>query len=903
MFRFISFWRNLLLRRRVERQLDDELQATVGMLVDERVAAGMSLEQARRAARLELGTAESIKEHVRDIRAGAFLDTLLQDGRYGVRLLRRNPLFALTAILSLAIGIGATTTIFTVANGLLLRSAVGVADPSRLVDIVRLEVGDFGVEAVSYPDYLDVRRRATTVQDVYGYHLELEPVSLRADDSAERAFANVVTMNFFQALGVPAATGRTFGDGDSEQPGASPVTVLSHRFWTRRFAGDPAVVGRTVRLNGHPFTVVGVAREGFRGMSVLAPDLWIPAGMVGVAQAESAAFRLTVRENGWLLVGGRLKPGISRAQASDEMAAIGASLAREFPFDPQFLPRGMPPKRIAWSAEIASPIPVGLRTPVAAFFVLLMAIVSIMLLIACANVAGILLTRATVRRREIAVRAAIGAARARVVRQLLTETMVLFVLGGAAGLAVARLLTTALVALLPSFPVPVNVSVPLDARVMAFSLALALVSAVLAGLAPAFHAARTDVVSALKDDAQAPAHRIGLRNAFVVAQVTLSTLLMVVAGVLANGLDRVTAIDRGFDASGVDVASVDLSMAGYTAASGPPFARDLVERVRALPGVTSATLADRAPGPGSMSFGGVTVPGVTPPAGATSFTLSWTLVDSGYFSTLRIPLLAGRDFGPQDDAAGDRVAILGEAAARRFWPDGSAVGQLIVVTTAAMDGSRQSTPVRVVGVAKDVGGGGRRGEVPLALYVPLQQRYVPQVTVLARRDGASSLAGDLHVLITSSDPNLPVLNAQTLESQQNGPVEMQLRISAAVAGSVGLVGLLLAAIGIYGVTAYTVARRTREIGIRLSLGATRWTVVGLVLVQGMRLVAMGSIAGVALGMAAGRLLSASPLRVPPPGALLLTAAALLFAAIGLVACYVPVRRVTRIRAMEALRYE
>ena len=289
MFRFISFCRNLLSRRRVERQLDDELRATVEMLVDEKVAAGMSVEAARRAARLELGSAESIKEGVRDIRAGAFLETLLQDARYGARLLRRNPLFALTAILSLAIGIGATTTIFTVANGLLLRSVVGVADPSGLVDIVRLEVGDFGVEPVSYPDYLDVRRRATTLEGVYGYHLELEPVSLRTDDSAERAFASVVTTNFFQALGVPAAAGRTFGAGDSDQPGASPITVLSHRFWTRRFAGDPTIVGRTVRLNGHPFTVVGVAREGFRGMSVLAPDLWIPAGMVGVAQVPGVA--------------------------------------------------------------------------------------------------------------------------------------------------------------------------------------------------------------------------------------------------------------------------------------------------------------------------------------------------------------------------------------------------------------------------------------------------------------------------------------------------------------------------------------------------------------------------------------------------------------------------------------
>jgi predicted permease len=905
MSRLRSLWRNLLRRDQIERRLDEELNATLELLVDEKVAAGAPPEAARRAARIELGNVDAIKDYVRDRRSGALIDTLLQDVRYGARLLRRNPLFTLTAALSLAIGIGATTTIFTAANGLLLRSAVGVRDPDGLVDIVRLERGDSGVEPISYPDYLDLRGRVTTLDAVYGYQLELEPISLRVTDTAERAFASVVTANYFQALGVPPAAGRLFGPGDSEASGASPVAVLSHRFWTRRFNADPGVVGQIVRVNSHPFMIAGVAREDFRGTSVLAPDLWIPAAMVGVVQPGSDTSRLRLRENGWLMLGGRLKPGVSRVQASAEVAAIGEALAREFPFDPRYLPPGVPNKTFAWSAQPASPIPYGLRGMAATFLVLLMALVSIVLVIACANIAGILLMRATVRRREIGIRAAIGAGRLRIVRQLLTETTLLFALGGAMGLAVARVLTSLLVALLPAYPLPVSLSVPLDVRVFAFSLGLSLIAAVLSGLAPALHASNADVVSALKDDTGGPPDRLRARNAFVVVQVALSVLLIVIAGTLVRGFDRVTSVDRGFDSRGVDVVSLDLSMAGYTDATGAQFGADLIERVRSLPGVEAATLASGAPGQGIETLGGVTVPGVTPPNGAPFFYPSWILLESGYFSTLRIPLVAGRDFRLDDREGSERVAIVGEGAARRFWPGREAVGQFLMIHTANPSSPTAVAPtrLRVVGVARDVISGASRREGPLALYVPLRQRYTPRLTILARTDGRASLAGSLHVLVASMDPNLPVLSAQTLESQQNGPGETRLRIGAVVAGGMGLVGLLLAGIGVYGVTAYAVTRRTREIGIRLSLGANRLDVVGLVLRQGLYLVGIGSATGIALAAWVGRVLSGSNVGVPPPDAVIFAEAAALFIAIGLTACSVPVLRATRIRAMDALRHE
>jgi predicted permease len=902
-----SFVRNVLSRDRVERDLDDELQAALDLLIDEELARGKSPADARRSALLTLGGIETVKVQVRDARAGAWFDTVLGDIRYAARLLVRNPIFTLTAAVSLAIGIGATTTIFTVANGLLLRSAVGVTDPGRLVDITRSkDRGGPGIDPISYPDYLEVRRRATTLDGVYGYQLELQPASLRVENTgAERVYPGVVTINYFEVLGVPAIVGRTFGSGDSEDAGSSPVVVLSHRFWARRFQSDPGVVGRTLYLNGYPFSVAGVAREGFLGMTVVAPDVWVPASMIAALNPESGGRWLATRGADWMMLGGRLKRGVSRAQASAEIAAIGAALAREFPVKYDFLPPGPGPTDLSfvWSAEPSSPIPSGLRVIVAGFLTLLMSIVAVVLVIACANLAGVLLARGVVRRREIAVRTAIGAGRGRVVRQLLTETTLLFALGGIAGLLLARALTSLLVTLLPAFPLPVNVSVPLDGRVVAFSLGISFVAALLCGLVPALHASKPEVVSALKDDALAPTDRLRLRNTFVVAQVAFSVVLVITAAILVRDVDRVTSVDRGFDSRQVDVASVNLSMAGYTATTGSAFARQLIERVRAIPGVEAASLSDRQPDPGSMMMGGLTVDGVSPPQGQPYFYPNWNVVDSQYFATLRIPLLAGRDFADADRVGSQPVAIIGESAAKRFFPGKSAVGQVVHVHTGNLNvpGSPSSALV-VVGVARDV------QITPnlaprLNLYVPMQQKYVSGLTILARTKGPTSAADDIRAVVTSMNPNLPVLVAQTLDSLGRGPVETQLRVAATVAGSVGLIGLLLAAMGIYGVTAYTVARRTREIGIRLSLGAGRSAVVAMILRQGMTLVGIGLTIGLALSLGVGRMLAAQRFGITAPGAATFVAATMLFVVVGLIACYAPLRRAIRIAAMDALRYE
>jgi putative ABC transport system permease protein len=912
-----SFLRNLIRRDVVERELDDETRATIELLVAEKVRAGMSPDRARRAALLEIGGVESVKQQVRDVRRGAFLETLIRDSRFGARMLWRQPLFALTAVLSLAIGIGATTAIFTVANGLILRAAAGVADPGTLVDIVRRNPArGAGVDLMSYPDLVDLRQRTTMLDEAFGYQLQIAPASLRVDDTTTAVFANVVTSNYFRALRVAAAVGRVFDLGDAETAGASPIALLSYEFWMRRFAGDPGIVGRAVRVNNVPLTVVGVVASSFRGMSVVAPDVWLPVSMIAVVSAEGGGQELTSRQIPWLMLSGRLRRGVSRAQASAETAAIGAAIQRDTPPNPFIPPEAahdFDPKGQVWSAEVASPIPYGIRILAAGFIALLMALVGIVLVIACANLAGVLLARATGRRREIAVRTAVGAGRGRVVRQMLTETVLLFAMGGLAGLVLARVITRLLFLLLPQFPVPVNLSVPLDGRVVAFALVLSFIAALLAGMAPALHASKSDVVTVLKDEVQGPSDRMRLRNAFVIAQVACSILLVVVAGLLVRGFDDVVSVNQGFDPRSVDMASLDLTMGGYTEATGRAVIRELRERLAMIPGVQYASVADRPPGPAGRSFGSISVPGATASDGRRPTFTIWTLVEPGYFQSIGILLLAGRDFTDSDGAASEPVVIVGQRTAKRLWPDRDPIGQLVSVGSpqgpdiaslqATDPKARRSVQLRVVGVVGDVTFGNQSDSAPMMVYVPFQQKYMPQITILVRRVGERSLAQELRTAVAAVDSNLPVLTANSLERQGNGPVETQLRIAAAVAGIVGIIGLFLAGIGIYGVTSYAVSQRTREIGIRLSLGASQAEVVQLVLRQGMRLVAIGSAAGLTLGLAAGRLLAGRRFGIPQFDLVVLVGAACLFALVGLAACYMPVRRAVRIRATEALRYE
>ncbi|HEV3057925.1 MAG TPA: ABC transporter permease [Vicinamibacterales bacterium] len=890
LFRLLNAIRPL----RAEPDLDRELAAHLRLLEDDFQRRGLPPEEARLAATRVFGGVAHAKDLHRDARSFVWLDDARWDVRHGARLLGRHPLFSLTAVASLAIGIGANTTVFTVANALLLRPPAGVVQPAQLVDIGTSRNG-VGFGPSSFPNYIDIRSRTTTLDGVYASNLFPQPLSLGTggtNSSAERFFGTFVSVNYFTVLGAHPCIGRLLDARDSDQPGAAPVAVLSYGFWTRHFANDPTVVGRTIELNGHPFTIVGVTSEGFHGTTVRAGDLWLPLNMVPTVTSQPAAAG-TDRAAVWLLVGGRLKPGLTLAQAGAEIDTIGRTLEREYPSEN----RGT-----GLRLQASSPVP-GNVAIIAAFLALLLGVVLLVLAITCANVASVLLARAAARRTEIAVRLAMGAGRMRLIRQLLAETTLLFLLGGALGLPLARALTSVLVAQLPNLPFPVDVSLALEGRAVLFTAGVACLAALLAGLTPALQASRTDVVSALKDDTRTP-ERLRLRHAFVAAQVGLSVVLITVAGLFVRALERAGSTDPGFDSHGVELASLNLSQAGYTDASGRQFARDLVDRVRALPDVKRASLALSLPGGFEVQRRALTVPGATPPNGQRFFGVDWNVVEPGYFATLGLPIVAGRDFNANDREGSEPVAIAGEEAAQEFWPGRDPLGQSIVQPTIGPHGQTTSTRVlRVIGVARDIRTSSLVDGLSQSLvYVPLQQQYTPNVTIVARSRSGRRLADELRKLVEAMNPNLPIVAAQTLEDSLALGLIPQ-RLVASVAGSLGFVGLVIAALGLYGVMAYAVTVRTREIGIRIALGARRANVIGLILRQGMLLTIVGAIAGLLLSAAVSHLLSAFLFGVPPMDPVTFSGAAALFIGVGLVACYLPTRQATRIDAMDALRYE
>jgi predicted permease len=904
MRRLLNVWRTLVHRGRVDADLDEELAATFDQLVAERVAAGEQPDAARRAARRHLWSEASIKDRVREDRAGAVVDAFVWDVRYAVRLLRRNLVFALTATLSLAIGIGAVTSIFTVANGLLFRAAPGIADPDTLIDISRIQRGQpMAGPAVAYRTFLDLRERLTTVEGLFAQQIAPEAVTFGVSGETQRVFATIVSSSYFDLLRIKAAAGRLFAASDFNEASASQMVVLSHAFWMRQFGANRAIVGDTIVLNGDRFAVIGVAPEGFWGTSVVSADVWLLVGAAPVF-GEFATDRrfLTVRDGDWGIVGGRLKAGVSREQAASELDAISATLEREYPnwYNGR-----------SYLVARASPIPPSIRILLGGFLAVLLALVALVLAVACANVAGVLLARGAARRQELAVRVAIGAGQVRLVRQLLTETLLLFLAGGVAGLAVARGMTTLLVKLLPVFPVPIALSFPLDGRVLSSAAIVTLVAAVLCGLAPALHVAKADVVTGLKAGVPGPADRLRLRSAFVVAQVTFSIGLIVAAGVLGRAMTTAATAAQQL-APDIVTARVDLEAMGYTPATGPLFLRDLGERLRSAPGVVSATLADQVP-PQSMTVGPMEVPGVAPLYGGEYFAANWNVVDRSYFDTLRLPIVSGREFIANDEAA----AVVSESTARLLWPGESPIGKFIKwPATAAEPGART---FRVVGVATDMKRGGspvareRRstgpGDAPpvvvptAVVYIPLQQRYKPKLTILLRMAEGERADRVLAAAMRALNANAPRPKDEPLAQESVGPVLLQLRVAGAVAGGLGIVGLLLAGIGIYGVTAYSVARRTREIGIRVAMGATSADIVAMVLTQGMVLVAAGAAIGLVLALAGGRLLKSLLFGAPSVDPLVYAGATLIFVVTGLAACWLPARRAVAINATEALRYD
>jgi putative ABC transport system permease protein len=691
-------------------------------------------------------------------------------------------------------------------------------------------------------------------------------------------------------LGTRASAGRLLDDRDDVTVGGHAVTVISHELWERRFAADPNIVGQTIALNRHPFTVVGIAPRGFQGTTLIKPDVWVSLSMLVEATPRETADMLTSRTSSWLIMGGRLKEDVAIQQARSEITAIAAALQREYPDD--YRDRGL---AVAGTAIVPGRINV-----VTAFMGLLMVIVGLVLLIACVNVAGMMLACAAARRREVAVRLAIGAGRGRLMRQLMTEAVLVFLAGGIIGVLLSPLLTSLLMGFLPHLPFPVVLSVATDWRVLTFAGCLMLVTAVLSGLAPALQASGGDLFPALKmEGLDSGPRRLRLRSAFVIGQVTMSLLLVVAAGLFLRALQHAASIQPGFDQERVDVATLDLSLGGYRDETGRVFLKDVLQRISAMPGVNSATAtADLPLDGGRMGLGGLRVPGMVGPDGRDELNADWNAVEPGFFRTLRIRLVSGRDFTERDATGAPLVAIVNEALARRAWPNRDAIGQQLLADV----GESEAQTLTVVGVASDAKLVSLGGAAEPYIYVPIGQRYISRLSLLVRRTSDASSVPQIRSLLREMNPNLPLTEALALREVTAIGLVPQ-RIAASEAGSLGLVGLILAALGIYGVTAYAVSGRTREIGIRIALGADQGRVLRFVLRQGLLLASIGVAIGVVLAGAGSTLIESLLFGVRPLDPATFLGTCLLFALVTLVASYVPARRATKVDPMVALRSE
>lgn len=808
------------------------------------------------------------------------------DLRCALRRLRRAPLFTLIAILSLGIGIGATMTVFTIANALLFRPPAGVRQPDRVVDIGRTDSGA-GFDTSSYPNFVDVRARNTVFTDVYAAVLGVEPMGLATGSRAQRVYGSVVTNNYFEVLGTRSAAGRLLSSADSAVPGAAPFVVLSHAFWIREFRGDRSIVGHKLVINGYPFAVVGVAEAGFQGTSVFRPDLWLPMSMLAEAEPRNAGLELTSRRSNWLMMGARLKRGVTVVRAQAELSMIARQLAQEYPQVDQTI--GL---RVVGTSRLP-----GHEAPLAGFLAGLLAVGGLVLVIACSNLAGVLLARGTSRRREIAVRRSLGASRASIVTQSLTEAGLLAIGGAVIGIAIAFVSTRLIAMHLGDLPVQVGMSPRLDARVALFAVALCVVVTILSGLLPALESSKADIAASLKPEAGSAPRRARLRTAFVVAQVALGVVLAVAAGLSVRALDRAADIDPGFDPQGVDVLGVDLSLAGYTDRTGPRFAADLVGRVRAIPGVESASFTAILPLQGiGMGRGALYLPGRTAPADAIDSDCD--IVDRDYFATMRTAIVRGRPFDGRDRAGGARVTIVNETMARRLWPGEDPVGKALLLEETA----DEREALTVVGVARD-GRYRSLGEARrMFFWLPLQQEYVPRLNLIVRSKDGGHIAAEMRDVVHRMAPTLPIVSSQSLTRAVSLGLVPQ-RIVASVSGSLGTIGLLLATMGIYGMIAFFVTSRRREIAVRMALGAERRAVALMVIRQGMKLVWIGVVVGCLLGLAAGRLLRSLLLGVSPVDLVAFIAPAVIFCVAGLAATWFAARRATCLEPSAVLRSE
>jgi putative ABC transport system permease protein len=809
------------------------------------------------------------------------MDTLRQDIAYALRTLRRSPGFALVAIVTLALGIGANSAIFSVVNSVLLRP-LPYAEPERLV-MVWGTYPNFGQTSTSLPDFRDFQAQSTTFEHLTALTSTSSNLSI-AGGEPERVGRVIATANFFQTLGVRPHAGRFFLPEDEQGTGtavsaAQPVAVISHRLWQSRLGGSPNVVGREIFLHGRPFTVVGVAPAGFRFGEEA--DVWTPLNLAAT----------NGRRSEFLDVVGRTRPGVALEQVRTEMRTINRRLAEQYPETNSTI-----------GVEVTSlhEEVVGTLRPA---LLALMGAVGLVLLIACANVANLMLTRAAAREREMAIRAALGAGRGRIVRQLLTESVVVALLGAAMGLLLAtagiEALRSARAELIPRFA-----EVRMDPWVLAFTVGLAVVTGLLFGLAPAVQLKRRALSGALRSGGRGMAGASGarrLRSALVLSEVALALMLLVGAGLLIRSFNRLQQVDVGFDPKGVLTAQVALPAAQYAEeAQQRAFFERLLEGLSSAPGVQSAALVSNVPLSGSAGYWSFEIEGVPDPApGSIVDTQPFTATPE-YFGTMRIPLLAGRMFSSQDHAEAPPVAIINREMARRYWEDRSPIGARITYGNPADTATQWMTIVGVVGDTRVTGL--TDGPYPQT-YVPAAQTGASSMVVALRTSGdPTRLAGTVRRVVSELDPTLPVFEVKTME-QWLSQMIAQPRVGTTLLGVFAAIALILAAVGIYGLISYTVAQRTAEIGVRMALGAQPRDVLRLMVQQGMKPALAGIAVGIVGAWAATRLIQSLLFGVSPTDPLTFLAVVLFLAATALLAAYLPARRATRVDPMIALRAE
>ncbi|MEO6222079.1 MAG: ABC transporter permease [Vicinamibacterales bacterium] len=825
--------------------------------------------------------------------SNGFRFSLVADIRYALRLLARSPLFAVTSVVSLALGLAATTVIFNLTDAILLRQAPGVREADRLVDIGRSTDGS-GFDNMSYPTFEYLRDHAQSFEDMSATTVAASALSLSNGTVSERVFGQLVSASFFDVLKVRPAAGRFFNSDEDKVAGDRPVVVLTHRLWTQRFQADPAIVGRTIRLNNKECVVVGVAEEGFEGPTMFGTDVWMPMAMVGTVRGGRGATLLSSVRAVWHTAVGRLKPRVTRTQAQAELETLLTAFKAA---------NADVPVRYGIVVTPAGRLPAAFRTPMTVFFGVLFVLTGGLLAIACSNVAGMLLARATARRREIATRLAIGASRGQLIAQLMTETLVLFVVAAVAAVPVAVWLSGVLQSFLPALPLPITIEWIVGARAMLFALGLSLIAGLVFGLTPARHAMRTNLSAALHGQAStATRERMRWRHTLVVAQVALSLTMVITAGLFVRTLVAAASISPGFRIANVDVVSVDTTLAGAEGQNAVAMIDRVVQSVRAVPGVDRVGHSRMVPlQGGGMGLGNVRIPGLGEDALRRLNDSDWDVVSPDYFRSLEIPVMEGRAFTPEDREGRPFVVVVNETFARIAWPGGSAIGQRFWQTDGGND---QGRPLEVVGVVRDAKYRAISEVQAPFIYVPFAQQPQSEVSLYVVHDNPVDLGTAVRQAIARVDTGLPVLQHQSLKAATAIGLMPQ-QIVAWVAGAVGSIGLLLAALGLYGLTAFLVAQRTREIAIRMAMGATQRQVQTMVLRQAARLGIIGAAIGLALAAGLGRVVQSLSLLVNVRSGDPLTfgSVILLMAAVLLAASLSPARRAARTDPATALRAE